>query len=180
MMDRVLTLSLTVPLVSDLFSDTLIALIRSVICAPIGMTTRPEVSSTSVPIVAVISSPTLFLLERISASVVAVKLVPAARAAEAEADGDGAGAGVGAVAEAVGFGAGVGAGFGAGLGAGFAAGLAAGAGAGVAGAGAGVMAAVSAPGRSLSVAVVSTGASCRSRFRLSADATSRRSPRPAR
>jgi hypothetical protein len=72
----------------------------------------------------------------------------------------------------------VGAGFGAGLGAGFAAGLAAGAGAGVAGAGAGVMAAVSAPGRSLSVAVVSTGASCRSRFRLSADATSRRSPRP--
>jgi hypothetical protein len=120
-------------------------------------------------------------LERISASVVAVKLVPAARAAEAEADGDGAGAGVGAGcaaegAEAVGFGAGVGAGFGAGLGAGFAAGLAAGVGAGVAGAG--VMAAVSAPGRSLSVAVVSTGASCRSRFRLSADATSRRSPRP--
>jgi hypothetical protein len=57
--------------------------------------------------------------------------------------------------------------------------LAAGLGAGVAG-GAGVAAelAVSAEGRSFRGAVESTGASCKSRFRLSADATSRRSLRP--
>jgi hypothetical protein len=68
-----------------------------------------------------------------------------------------------------------------GLAVGFGLGLGAGAGAGLA-AGAGVVGAadvaVSADGRSLSVALVSTGASWRSRFRLSADATSRRSPRP--
>jgi hypothetical protein len=71
----------------------------------------------------------------------------------------------------VGFVAGFGAGFGAGLAAGFGAGAAAG---GVVG----VVAAVSADGWSFSAAVVSTGASCRSRFRLSAEATFCRSPRP--
>ena len=62
---------------------------------------------------------------------------------------------------------------------GLAEGLVAGLGAGVAG-GAGVAAevAVSAEGRSFRGAVESTGASCKSRFRLSADATSRRSLRP--
>jgi hypothetical protein len=70
------------------------------------------------------------------------------------------------------------AGLGAGVAAGFGAGRAAGFGAGAAGGGVAATVAVSTPGWSFSVALVSTGASCRSRFRLSAEATSRRSPRP--
>jgi hypothetical protein len=114
----------------------------------------------------------LFLCDRISASVAAEKLVPAA-SARGVAAGAGAGAGwdAGVSGDVAGFGVGLGAGLGLGLGAGGGAGSGAGAGAAVA-------TAVSALGRSFSAALVSTGASCRSRLRLSAEATSDFSPRP--
>jgi hypothetical protein len=107
-------------------------------------------------------SPTLFLCERISAVVAAVREVPAARLA-AEAVGA-AGAGAGVLAEGV-------------DGAGDEVlGLAAGrlGREGVRGAAAGALAV----GWSFSSAVVSTGASWRSRLRLSAVAVCSRSPRP--
>jgi hypothetical protein len=129
----------------------------------------------------------LFLFERISASVVAENVAPAGRLAELAA-GVGAGAVVFGVVGLLGDGddaVGVGAGAGlVGLVRGFTVGfgvLCLGAGAGAAAAvlvSRVVVAAVSALGRSFNVALLSTGASCRSRFRLSADATSRLSPRP--
>jgi hypothetical protein len=130
------------------------------------MTTRPDASFTSVETVAVTSSPTLFLFERISASVAAAKVAPAGSRLGAA---DGAAAGVAGAGAAGAAPAGVGFGFGFGAGAGAAAvGCGAGAAAG----------AREAEAVSLSGAVVSTGASCRSRLRLSAEATSRLSPRP--
>jgi hypothetical protein len=119
----------------------------------------------SVPTVAVTLSPTLFLSERTSDVVLAVRAVPAARPLLA-AGAAGAGAGVPALDDAVGVVA---------LGVvvrGDAAGRLVLAGVGDAGA-----AVLAVSGRSLSWAVVSTGASCRSRLRLSAAAVSRLSPR---
>src|SRR4051794_36140724 len=135
--------SVSVPVVSPLFSDSLMAVTWSVTCEPAGITTRPAASLTSFPTVAVIWSPTLFLFDRISASVAAEKLVPAARLL-------GAGAGAGAAgAAAAGAGTGAGAvGFGLGLGLDAGLGAAAGSGAGVAVA----TVAVSPPGWSLSAA----------------------------
>jgi hypothetical protein len=110
----------------------------------------------SLATVAVTVSPTLFVWERTSAFVVAVSVVPVA--SPLLAGGAGAAAlGAAALGEA-------GRGEAAGR-LGFA---------GVRAAGAGVLAA----GRSLSATLVSTGASCRSRLRLSAAAVSRVSPRP--
>src|SRR3954471_8835703 len=89
--------SVRVPVLSLLFSDSLIAVTLRTTAEPAGMTTRPVLSLISSAIVAVTVSPTLFLLDRTSAVVVAVSLVPAARlaalAAGAEAADDvGAGA----------------------------------------------------------------------------------------
>src|SRR6476659_8579146 len=115
--------------------------------------------------VAITLSPTLFLLERTSEVVLAVRAVPAAKPRlTAGAAGAGAGAlalGLGAVVRGDVVGR-----------LGLAAGRAAGAGVLV---GAAVLLV---SGRSSSVAVVSTGASCRSRLRLSAAAVSRLSPPP--
>src|SRR3712207_4469545 len=86
--------SVRVPVVSLLFSDSLIAVTFRATSDPAGMTTRPDRSFTSLAIVAVTVSPTLFLCERISAAVVALRLVPAARLAGAA---GAAGAGVEAV-----------------------------------------------------------------------------------
>src|SRR6478736_1657925 len=84
----------SVPVLSLLFSDSLIAVTFRATSEPAGITTRPELSFTSLAILAMTVSPTLFLLERISAVVAAVRLVPAARL-EAELVGvEGAGAGV--------------------------------------------------------------------------------------
>src|SRR5215207_4386751 len=68
-----------VPVLSLLFSDSLIAVTFSTTSDPAGITTRPARSFTSLAIVAVTVSPTLFLWERISALVDAVSVVPAAR-----------------------------------------------------------------------------------------------------
>src|SRR5688572_9259466 len=146
--------SVRVPVVSLLFSDSLIAVTFSTTSDPAGITTRPERSFTSLAIVAVTVSPTLFLWERISALVDAVSVVPAARLR-----GVGAGA-AGRGAEAVGWVVGR---------------------LGLVRLGAGVV--VLAVGRSslvwsFSSAEVSTGASCRSRLRLSAVAISPLSPPP--
>src|SRR6185312_7923403 len=84
----------SVPVVSLLFSDSLIAVTFRATSEPAGITTWPELSFTSVAILAMTVSPTLFLLERISAVVAAVRLVPAARLAAALVVGEGAGAGV--------------------------------------------------------------------------------------
>src|SRR5689334_16267822 len=177
--------SVSVPVVSPLFSDSLMAVTSSVTLEPAGITTWPAEFLTSAATVAVTSSPTLFLWDRISASVVAEKDAPDASSRPAVEAGAGLGVdaavGTGEAAGAFDAGAGVAAGA-----AGFgleAVGLGLGAaGLGSAGGGAvgvtGVAAAVSALGRSFSAALVSTGASCRSRFRLSAEATSRLSPRP--
>src|SRR3954454_1359225 len=70
-----------VPVVSLLFSDSLIAVTFRATSEPAGITTRPELSFTSLAIFAMTVSPTLFLLERISPVVAAVRLVPAARLA---------------------------------------------------------------------------------------------------
>ena len=136
--------SVSVPVLSLLFSDSLIAVTFRATSEPAGITTWPELSFTSLAILAITVSPTLFLLERISDVVAAVRLVPAARLA-AELEGvEGVGAGVAGFEGAA---AGV-------LGElvvgrmGFA---------GVLGAGAGVKAL--AVGRSFNSAVVSTGAS---------------------
>jgi hypothetical protein len=105
--------------------------------------------------VAVTVSPTLFLCDRISAVVAAVREVPAARLAAEAVRVDGAGVdalGDDGLGEAVGR-----------LGR-----------AGVRAAGVGALAL----GRSFSSALLSTGASCRSRLRLSAAAVSPLSPRP--
>jgi hypothetical protein len=122
---------------------------------PAGITTRPALSFTSVATVAVTVSPTLFLCDRISAVVVAVRLVPVAN----RRDATGAGAGVLGLGDE-------------GAGDGCAAGRLGRA--GLRGAGAGALAV----GRSFSSAEVSTGASCRSRLRLSAVAVSPLSPPP--
>ncbi|HET6795749.1 MAG TPA: hypothetical protein VFH40_01205 [Gemmatimonadales bacterium] len=122
----------------------------------------------SFAMVAVTVSPTLFLLDRISAVVVAVSEVPAARPLPVA----GAALEVGALLGVLGRTAAVGAGLLGDDGRVVAAGRL-GFGAGVLAPGAGVLAAVS-----LSSAVLSTGASCRSRLRLSAVAMSRLSPRP--
>jgi hypothetical protein len=115
--------------------------------------------------VAVTLSPTLFLFDRTSLVVLAVSAVPAARPLLAA----GAAAGALALAEGAGeVGRGVAVRGDAAGRLGFAVERATGAGAAV----------LVVSGRSLSVAVVSTGASCRSRFRLSAAAVSRLSPRP--
>ena len=135
--------SVSVPVLSLLFSDSLIAVTFRATSEPAGITTCPELSFTSLAILAITVSPTLFLLERISAVVAAVTLVPAARLAAEGVGVEGAGAGVagfeavaGELGELVvgrmGF-------------------------AGVLGAGAGVE--VLAVGRSFNSAVVSTGAS---------------------
>src|SRR3954447_1951371 len=92
----------SVPVVSLLFSDSLIAVTFKATSEPAGMTTRPELSFTSFAIFAMTVSPTLFLLERISAVVAAVRLVPAARLAGELVLVEGAGAdvvGVDAVGE---------------------------------------------------------------------------------
>src|SRR5919112_3957287 len=148
-----------VPVVSLLFSDSFMAVTFKATSEPAGITTRPDLSFTSLAIFAITVSPTLFLCDRISAVVAAVRLVPAANpAGVVGADAVGAeGDGVVAVGAEV-------------LGA--AAGRVVRAGVRVAGAGA------AAVGRSFSSALVSTGASCRSRLRLSAAAVSPLSPRP--
>ena len=151
----------SVPVLSLLFSDGLIAVTVSVTWDPAGMTTRPELSFTSLESVAVTVSPTLFLLELTSEVVAAVSREPAARLAAAAAGAAAEGLGDGAGAEALG-GRGV-----------AAAGRLGRVGVRAAGAGVAVVS-----GRSFSVAVVSTGASCRSRLRLSAVAVSRLSDRP--
>src|SRR4051812_36020356 len=71
----------SVPVVSLLFSDSLIAVTFRATSEPAGITTRPELSFTSLAIFAMTVSPTLFLLERISPVVAAVRLVPAGRLA---------------------------------------------------------------------------------------------------
>ena len=165
------------PVLSPLFSDTLIAVTceRHLRARRNHDLRRPR-SSHRLATVAVTSSPTLFLFERISASVVAENVAPAARPRDA--GGGRRGAGVAA-----------------GVGAGGArrsrrGGLrlgrrpASGAGLGAAGFGARGPASPAWPRRCRRWAgrsaprVVSTGASCRSRLRLSAEATSRLSPRP--
>src|SRR5215213_8887591 len=83
-----------VPVVSLLFSDSLIAVTFSATSEPAGITTRPDLSFTSLAIFAMTVSPTLFLLDRISAVVAAVRLVPAARLAAELVVVEGAGAGV--------------------------------------------------------------------------------------
>src|SRR6185503_4518892 len=83
--------SVSVPVLSLLFSDSLIAVTFSATSEPAGITTWPELSFTSVAILAITVSPTLFLLERISAVVEAVRLVPAARLAAEGVEGVGAG-----------------------------------------------------------------------------------------
>ena len=129
----------SVPVVSLLFSDSLIAVTFSATSEPAGITTRPDLSFTSLAIFAMTVSPTLFLLDRISAVVAAVRLVPAARLAAGLVVVEGAGAGVvGVDAVAGGLLGRVGL-------------------VGVRGAGAGVGAL--AVGRSFNSAVVSTGAS---------------------
>src|SRR3954471_8534701 len=152
--------SVRVPVLSLLFSDSLIAVTLRTTAEPAGMTTRPVLSLISSAIVAVTVSPTLFLLDRTSAVVVAVSLVPAARLAVL--------AGVEGAADDV-LGAEV-------LGLGLV-----GVGRigceGVRVAVLGVGEAAVSLGRSFKAAVVSTGASCRSRLRLSAAAVSLRSPR---
>src|ERR671914_1297580 len=75
--------SVRVPVVSLLFSDSLIAVTFNATSDPAGITTRPDPSLMSLAIVAVTVSPTLFVCERISAVVVALRLVPAARLAGA-------------------------------------------------------------------------------------------------
>src|SRR6185312_14236884 len=79
-----------VPVLSLLFSDSLIAVTFRATSEPAGITTWPELSFTSLAILAMTVSPTLFLLERISAVVAAVRLVPAARLAGVEGAGAGA------------------------------------------------------------------------------------------
>src|SRR3954463_690601 len=145
----------SVPVLSLLFSDGLIAVTFRTTSDPAGMTTWPLLSLISLATVAVTVSPTLFLFERTSAVVAAVIELPAARLAL----GGGVAAGAGVLA----------------LGGDGRVELAGRAGrAGVRAAGAGALAV----GRSFSSAVVSTGASCRSRLRLSAAAVSPLSPRP--
>src|SRR5918995_302868 len=148
-----------VPVLSLLFSDSLMAVTFRTTSEPAGITTRPDRSFTSLAIVAVTGSPTLFFLERISAFVAAVSVVPAAKLRAV-----GAAAGAGALA----------------VGREGAAGLVAGRlGVVRAGAGAGALAVGrSSVARSFSSAEVSTGASCRSRLRLSAVAVSPLSPPP--
>src|SRR3954469_12682742 len=153
--------SVRVPVLSLLFSDSLIAVTLRTTAEPAGMTTRPVLSLISSAIVAVTVSPTLFLLDRTSAVVVAVSLVPAARLAVL--------AGVEGAADDV-LGAEV---LGLGL---VGVGRIGCEGVRVAVLGVAVEAAVSL-GRSFNAAVVSTGASCRSGLRLSAAAVSVRSPR---
>src|SRR3954469_20552737 len=132
--------SVRVPVLSLLFSDSLIAVTVSTTSEPAGITTRPALSLMSLSTVAVTVSPTLFLLERISEVVLADKAVPAFRPVLA------GGAGVEAEAGALALGDD---------------GLEVGAGwtglAGVRGAGAEALAV----GWSFNSAVVSTGASCR-------------------
>ncbi len=125
------------------------------------MTTRPALSFTSLSRVAVTVSPTLFLFELISAVVDAVSFEPAARLAAGAAGAAGGADAEGAAADGRGVRGVVAAGR---LGR-----------VGVRAAGAGVLVV---SGRSFRVAVVSTGASCRSRLRLSAVAVSRLSDRP--
>jgi hypothetical protein len=148
-------LSVKVPVVSRLFSDSLMAVTFRVTAEPAGITTLPALSFTSLAIVAVTVSPTLFLCERISAVVAAVNEAPAGRLLLAT---GAAGVGVEALGDGV---------------------------RGVAAAGRlgwvgvrGAGSAAVAVGRSFSSALVSTGASCRSRLRLSAAAVSPVSPRP--
>jgi hypothetical protein len=150
-----------VPVLSLLFSDSLIAVTLRVTWEPAGITTRPELSLMSLATRAVTVSPTLFFAELISAVVEARREVPEARLARD--------AGVGAGALALGVGAGV-------LAAVDGLGEAAGrlGRVGLLGCSAGALAV----GLSFSSAVVSTGASWRSRLRLSAAAVSPLSPRP--
>src|SRR6476661_3663657 len=84
-----------VPVLSLLFSDSLIAVTLRTTDEPAGMTTCPAASFTSFAVVAVTVSPTLFLLERISEVVAAVNRVPAAKLV-------GAAAGAGVVGRAAG------------------------------------------------------------------------------
>src|SRR5262245_59217089 len=122
--------TVSVPVVSPLFSDSLMAVTWRVTLEPAGITTRPDGSFTSLATVVVTSSPTLFLLDRISASVLTAKDMPEAKVA-GPAGAAGAAGVVGAAldagAGAAGFGAGFGFGFGLGAGGG---GVGAGSGAG--------------------------------------------------
>src|SRR3954468_23229665 len=86
--------SVSVPVLSLLFSDSLMAVTVSTTSEPAGITTRPELSLMSLSTVAVTVSPILFLFERISEVVLAVRAVPALSPALAA----GAGAGAGALA----------------------------------------------------------------------------------
>src|SRR6185503_9474587 len=125
---------------------------------PAGMTTFPVASAMSAPTFALTLSPALLFRELIVSRIVALTAVPASSAAGAAAAGAAAGA---AAAEslAAGAAAGLAAGFGFGLGFGV------GAGGGGVGSGAGAGAAAGASARGFEV---STGASWRLRFRLSA------------
>jgi hypothetical protein len=129
----------------------LMAVTVRVTAEPAGITTLPPLSLTSLAIVAVTVSPTLFLCERTSAVVAAVNEAPAGRLLATGAAGAALGDEVRGVVAAGRLGR-----------------------AGVRGAGAVALAV----GRSFSSALVSTGASCRSRLRLSAAAVSPVSPRP--
>src|SRR5690242_11624656 len=80
-------MTVRVPVLSLLFSDSLIAVTFSVTVDPAGMTTWPDASFTSFATVAPISSPALFLWERISAVVAATIVVPGARLRPAAAAG---------------------------------------------------------------------------------------------
>src|SRR5687768_2952684 len=111
--------SVSVPVLSLLFSDSLIAVIVIEIVEPAGMTVRPLASFRSSIVVAVTVCPALFFLELIESSIVALIIVPNARLAGAAAGfgvdagaGAGAGAGFGLGRAAAGFGAGAGAGSG--------------------------------------------------------------------
>src|SRR3954454_2490337 len=143
--------SVRVPVLSLLFSDSLIAVTLRTTAEPAGMTTRPVLSLISSAIVAVTVSPTLFLFDRTSAVVVAVSLVPAARLAELTAGAARAAGGSGAGAEALVLGRELPDGVGR---IGWV---------GVRVAVLGVADAAVSLGRSFNVAVVSTGASCKSR-----------------
>src|SRR5512146_347360 len=99
--------SVSVPVLSLLFSDSWSAVILSDTVEPAGMTTRPWSSFTSVATVALITSPTLFFRVLIESFIVAVMCVPAAATSGVRA-GAGAGAGAAAVAGAAGFGFGLG------------------------------------------------------------------------
>ena len=83
--------SVSLPVLSPLFSDSRISVIVIVTLEPAGMMTRPRESATSELTVVVTTSPFLLVLELISWSTAVGMTVP-----EARTSGAGAGAGSGA------------------------------------------------------------------------------------